>query len=160
MHIDLGPDGELPHAMAGAALFDDPLFSAWIPEEDALRAAALKVEEIQVSQLYIDEQQKREAFDRALAEAAQAYFTPERRERYSRRLFEMAHVLHSDGRPDAARTSAAVARALALPEGAANPFCKALFGHALSALMRPRPPAAEQQQPAATPAEPSRLITP
>jgi len=150
-HIELGAD-ELPHAMAGAALFDDPLFSAWIPEEEALRRASVILEEIAQSQLYPDESQRKAAFDSAIDDHAQAYFTPERRARYSARLYEMAHVLKSDGRIDAARTSAAVARAIVAPDGANNPFCRALFAHAFTALMRPRPPSPE--------ALPSALVTP
>jgi hypothetical protein len=157
--IDFGDDGELPHQLAGGALFSDPLFSAWIPEEEALRHAALKVEEVAMSQLYIDEKQRGAAFERALVDAAEAYFTPERRALYMQRLYEMAHVLKSDGRLDAARTSVAVARALSSPEGAQNPFCTALFSHALESLMKPRPPEASEGAPAA-PAEASRLITP
>lgn len=154
MQIEFGSEGELPYAMAGAALFEDPLFAAWIPEEDVLRRAALRVEEISVSQLYIDDAQRKQAYESAIADHAQAYFTPERRVRYSARLHEMAHVLGADGRVDAARTAAAVARALATPEGGENnPFARALFAHALGALMRPRPPSPE-----APPA--SSLITP
>jgi hypothetical protein len=155
--VEMGPEGELPHAMAGAALFDDPLFAAWIPEEDALRKAALRVEEIALSQLYVDDTQRLQAFDSAVNDHAQAYFTPERRARYSARLYEMAHVLKSDGRVDAARTAAAVARAIATAEGENSPFCRALFAHALSALMRPRPPSGDVP-PAPSPA--SGLVTP
>ncbi|HEX4386618.1 MAG TPA: hypothetical protein VH083_26875, partial [Myxococcales bacterium] len=72
--VEMGPDGELPHQLAGAALFDDPLFMSWIPEEDALRAFALRVDEIAVSQLYIDPKQKEDAFERAAEEASQTYF--------------------------------------------------------------------------------------
>src|SRR5436853_317797 len=36
-------DDALAHQLAGAALFEDPLFMAWIPEEDPLRSFALKV---------------------------------------------------------------------------------------------------------------------
>src|SRR5438132_2310746 len=72
--IDL-PD-ETAHQLAGAALFEDPLFMAWIPEEDALRSFALKVDEIAVSRLFIDAPQRQQAFERAAEEAALSYFTP------------------------------------------------------------------------------------
>ena len=153
--IDFGEDGELAHSMAGAALFSDPLFAAWIPEEQSLRAAAVKVEEVARSQLYIDETQRNAAFESALADAAQDYFTAERRALYSARLYEMAHILKSDNRLDAARTAAAVARALTSVEGATTPFCRALFSHALETLMAPRP--AEAADP---PQRESQLITP
>ena len=143
---------ELAHQLAGAALFEDPLFMAWIPEEDALRSFALKVDEIAVSQLFIDATQRQQAFERAAEEAALAYFTPQRRTLYARRLLEMAHVLSSVGRLDAARTAVAVSRALA--SGAQNPFCRALFTHALQERLA----AQKSAEPAAPPA--GRLITP
>jgi hypothetical protein len=139
--VELAPDDETAHAMAGAALFVDPLFMAWIPEEDALRSFALRVDEIAVSQLYIDEAQRKAAFERAADDAAQAYFTPQRRARYARRLVEMAHVLHSEQRLDTARAALAVSRALLREDGANNPFCRALFAHALEdRLKTPAPP--------------------
>jgi hypothetical protein len=124
---------------------------SWIPEEDALRSFALKVDEIAVSRLFIDEAQRRQAFERAAEEAALAYFTPRRRAIYSRRLNEMAHVLASAGRIDAARTALAVSRAL--EKDAMNPFCRALFTHALAERLEK--PAAKSPAPAA-----GTLITP
>jgi hypothetical protein len=150
--IQLASEDETAHAMAGAALFADPLFMAWIPEEDALRSFALRVDEIAVSRLYIDEAQRREAFERAADDAAQAYFTQQRRARYSRRLAEMAHVLASEQRLDTARAALAVSRALLRDDGARNPFCRALFAHALEDRLK-----APAQQP---PPTPSGLITP
>src|SRR2546427_76958 len=47
------PD-ELAHQLAGAALFEDPLLMAWIPEEDDLRRLALRLDYNATSQLYID----------------------------------------------------------------------------------------------------------
>ncbi|MCA1826084.1 MAG: hypothetical protein LC689_03975 [Myxococcales bacterium] len=136
--LELGDDA-LAHQLAGAALFDDPLFVSWIPEEDALRSFALKVDEIGVSQLYIDAAQRRQAFERAAEEAALAYFTPPRRSLYARRLVEMAHVLAGAGRIDAAKTALAVSRVL--PDEATNPFCRALFSHALQdRLEKEKPP--------------------
>src|SRR6266481_3450065 len=122
------PD-ELAHQLAGAALFEDPLFMAWIPEEDDLRRFGLRVDEVATSRLYIDAKQRQQAFERAADDAALNYFTPQRRGLYARRLVEMAHVLASEKRLDAARTALAVARAL--EKDAANPFCRALFTHAL-----------------------------
>ena len=152
--IEFGPDGELPHRLAGAALFADPLFMTWIPEEEALRSFALKVDEIAVSRLFIDDAQRKAAFERAAEDAAEAYFAPQRRARYARRLLEMAHVLASEGRVDAARTAVAVSRDLQGELGAKNPFCRALFSHALEGRW---------QKPAETPAAPATpggLITP
>jgi len=148
LSVDL-PD-ELAHQMAGAALFEDPLFMAWIPEEDELRRFALRVDEVATSQLYIDAKQRQRAFEDAADHAARNYFTPQRRAQYAKRLVEMAHVLSSEKRPDAARTALAVSRAL--EKDAASPFCRALFTHALQGRLEPK--AAPPQQ------TPSGLITP
>ena len=142
--------------MAGAALFEDPLFMAWIPEEDAIRSFALKVDEVAVSRLYIDDAQRKQAFERTAADAAAAYFTPQRRARYARRLVEMAHVLAAESRIDAARTALAVARDLQGEQGARNPFCRALFTHALEGRWQ-KPGEAQRAPP---PTTPGGLITP
>ncbi len=149
--IELKAEEELPHQLAGAALFEDPLFMAWIPEEDELRSFALKVDEIAVSQLYIDKTQRQQAFERTAEDAALAYFTPQRRALYAKRLLEMAHVLNQTGRTDAARTALAVSRALG--NDATNPFCRALFTHALQGRL-------EQAPKEAPPAQPGTLVTP
>ena len=104
-----------------------------------------------MSRLFIDAAQRRQAFERAAEDAALAYFTPQRRALYSRRLNEMAHVLASEGRIDAARTALAVSRAL--EKDATNPFCRALFTHALTERLER--PAAQAPAPAA-----GTLITP
>ncbi|HMC33690.1 MAG TPA: hypothetical protein VKH65_04760 [Myxococcales bacterium] len=143
------PD-ELAHQLAGAALFEDPLFMAWIPEEDDLRRFALRLDEIATSQLYIDAAQRRQALERAADDAALAYFTPQRRALYAKRLVEMAHVLASERRLDAARTALAVSRALGTD--ATNSFCRALFTHSLQGRLEPKAP---PPQPS-----PSGLVTP
>ncbi|HKB75029.1 MAG TPA: hypothetical protein VKC58_00445 [Myxococcales bacterium] len=153
--IELGPDGELAHRLAGAALFADPLLGAWIPEEEALRSFALKVDEIAVSRLFIDDGQRRAAFERAADEAAEAYFTRPRLARYARRLLETAHVLAAESRLDAARTALAVSRDLAGEQGARNPFCRALFAHALEGRYRK-----DAAQPPAAPPASGGLIMP
>ena len=144
------PD-ELAHQMAGAALFEDPLFMAWIPEEDELRRFALRVDEVATSKLYIDARQKQQAFQDAAGSAAESYFTPQRRALYARRLVEMAHILAAENRPDAARTALAVSRVL--EKDAGNPFCRALFAHALRGRL-------EEKQEPPPPQTPSGLVTP
>src|SRR5438270_1037563 len=153
--IEFGPDGELPHRLAGAALFADPLLRTWIPEEEALRSFALKVDEIAVSRLFIDDDQRRAAFDRAADWAAEAYVTPQRRVRYARRLLETAHVLASENRLDAARAALAVSRDLATEQGAKDALCKAPFSHALEGRYRKDP-----AQPPAAPPTPGGAILP
>jgi hypothetical protein len=144
---------ERASAQAGAALFEDPLFSSWIPEEEDLRRFALRVDEVSTSQLYIDDAQRRQGFEHAAAEAAAAYFTPERRALYARRLLEMAHVLASVGRGERAQIAAAVSRAL--EKDADNPFCRTLFTHPLRGRY-----SADKRQQQPPPAAPTRLVTP
>src|SRR5438067_8852815 len=122
-------DDEVAYQLAGAALFEDPLFMAWLPEEDDLRRFALRLDELATTQLYVDARQRQQGFEHAAADAALAYFTPQRRAVYAKRLVEMAHVLASEDRRDAARTALAVSRAL--EKDAVNPFCRALLTHAL-----------------------------
>jgi len=143
--LDLPPDEEAARAEAGGSLYADPLFAAWIPEEEELRAFALRLDEIAVSQLYLDDEQKRQAMYQAAEDAAAAYFTSARRARYARRLVEMAHVLRAERRLEPARTALAVSRALLREDGARNSFARGLFVHALEqrfARAREAPPAA------------------
>jgi len=143
--IDLPADQEAALANAGGSLYGDPLFAAWVPEEEDLRAFALKLDEIAVSRLYLDDGQKRQAMYQAAEDAAAAYFTPQRRARYAGRLLEMAHVLRVEGRMDLARIALAVSRALPADEGARNAFARGLFVHALEQRFargrEPPPPA-------------------
>ena len=129
--IDLPAEQEAALAQAGGTLYADPLLAAWIPEEEELRAFALKLDEISVSRLYLDDDQKKQAMYQAAEDAAGTYFTPQRRSRYARRLLEMAHVLRSEGRMELARIAVAVSRALPREDGARNPFARGLFVHAL-----------------------------
>jgi hypothetical protein len=129
--IDLPAEQEAAQAEAGGTLYGDPLFAAWIPEEEELRAFALKLDEIAVSRLYLDDEQKRRAMYQAAEDAAAAYFTPQRRSRYGRRLLEMAHVLRSERRMELARIALAASRALPREDGARNSFARGLFVHAL-----------------------------
>ncbi len=134
--FEFGPDGELPHQLAGAALFADPLFAAWIPEDEPLRAYSTRAEEIAKSALHTDDAQRAQAAADHAREAAAAYFTDARKARYARRLREMAHILRAEKRVDAARSALATARALEGQGGSAQAFCDALFSRAADALAR------------------------
>jgi hypothetical protein len=129
--IDLPAEQEAALAQAGGTLYGDPLFAAWIPEEEELRAFALKLDEISVSRLYLDDDQKRQAMYQSAEDAAGTYFTPQRRSRYARRLLEMAHILRSEGRMELARIALAVSRALPREDGGRTSFARGLFVHAL-----------------------------
>jgi hypothetical protein len=129
--IDLPGDKEAELAAQGGTLFSDPLFSAWIPEEEELRGFVLKLDEIAVSQLYISDEQKKEAMYQAASDAGDAYFTAQRRTRYAKRLFEMALVLRMENRVEPARIALAVSRALGRDDPAGKSFGRGLFVHAL-----------------------------
>jgi hypothetical protein len=114
-----------------AQLFDDPLFAMWIPEEAALRQLGLRIDEIATSQLYLDEAQKVSAQDRAVADAAEAYFTPERRASYAERLFEMAFILLQSGHAPGDQLAASAAHALERGDPASSiGFARRLFERA------------------------------
>jgi hypothetical protein len=141
LELTYGEQSELAHQLAGAALFSDPLLAPWIPEEGAFAALLQRTDEIKQGKLYVDEAQRQEALAAAAREAAVAYFDAARRARYARRLLDLALVLRSDGRLDAARTALAVSRALeAGAAEAMEPFCTALFTRALELDARREPP--------------------
>ncbi|MFL5422309.1 MAG: hypothetical protein ACJ79Y_16225, partial [Myxococcales bacterium] len=95
------------------------------------RGFVLKLDEVAVSQLYLSDEQKKEAMYQAASDAGDAYFTAQRRARYAKRLFEMAHVLRMENRIDPARIALAVSRALGRDDPASKSFGRGLFVHAL-----------------------------
>jgi hypothetical protein len=98
---------------ASGRLHELPMLRGWLADEDALRALARKLEEIEVSPLYVDEQQRGEQAARSVAEAVEAYFDEPRRRRLADRLFAVGAHLEAVGDPGDARLATAAARALA-----------------------------------------------
>ncbi|HET9594337.1 MAG TPA: hypothetical protein VFP65_02085 [Anaeromyxobacteraceae bacterium] len=150
----LPPDEEQAALDASARLHDLPLVRGWLADEGALRALAGKLDEIAVSTLYIDERQRAEAGERAIADAVAAELAPsERRERWASRLLSAADHLEAAGDPIHARLGAAAARALrGGVEAARIPFARLLVEKAF--------PAGAATPPAAAPAAPTSLIVP
>jgi hypothetical protein len=125
----------------------------WMPEEETLRRAALKLAEVDESRVLVNQRQKTEAMTDVLGRVMADYWTPARRELYRRRLLDMAHVLHlAPGRDDDGRRLRAAAEAFVPPAAgaSANALERRLFERALR--LEPTP-AAE-----AEPRGPGRLI--
>jgi hypothetical protein len=148
-----GTDEEERAAVASsAALHQLPLFRSWLAEEDFLRTVAARLDEVQVSPLYIDEQQRAAQLERVVADAAEEYLAPARRGRLAARLLAVADHLSAQGDPGNARAAAAVARALSAGQVAGSvPFARLLVEKAFS--RRPAAPAGDAPA-AATPASP------
>ena len=147
------PDAEEQAAVeASGALHDLPLVRAWLADEDALRALAHKLDEIAVSQLYVDDRQRSEASLGAIADAMDAHFDAARRGLWASRLLQLAEHLERAGDSLHARQAAAAARALLAGQPPARvPFARLLFEKAF--------PAAPTREP--VPASPgSSLIVP
>ena len=148
----LPPDEEHDALAASEKLHDLPLLKGWIADEGYLRTLAVKLDEIAVSPLYIDERQRAEQSAQVLADAVEAYFDEGRRRQVSGRLFAVAEHLRERDDPAHARAAAAAARALAAGAPAASiPFARGLVEKAFP------PPAADPTAPPPR-AEPSPLI--
>jgi hypothetical protein len=110
------------------ALFDEPEARTFVPTEELLRELAGKLDEIDVSPLLLDDQQKIDRRQHVLDQAVESYFTPERRTRYARRLFELSDLWNAEGRSASAARAGATARHLA---GAGpildSPFARRMF---------------------------------
>ncbi len=129
----LGEEEEREALAASGALHEQPLFRGWLADEDFLRKTAARLDEVQVSPLYIDERQRRAQLDRVVADAAEEYLDPGRRERLSARLLAMADHLLERGDAAGARSAAATARAVAAGRPASSiPFARMLVEKAFA----------------------------
>ncbi|MFL5273212.1 MAG: hypothetical protein ACJ79E_14235, partial [Anaeromyxobacteraceae bacterium] len=153
----LPEDEERAARGASARLHDLPLLRGWLADEDALRALAAKLDEVAVSPLYLDEQQRAEAGLRLVADAVEAAFDPASRRRWAARLFSVAEHLERSGDTAHAPLAAAAARALlAGTEAARIPFARLLVEKAF-----PAPEVARERRPGAGgPGESSLIIPP
>ena len=124
----LPPEEERAALEASARLHELPLLRGWLAEEEALRALALKLDEIAVSSLYLDEPQRALAMREALASAIAAYFDEGRRALWAGRLYATAEHLARSGDEVHPPLAAAAARALrAGREPSQIPFARLLF---------------------------------
>jgi hypothetical protein len=93
-----------------AELHDLEEFSDWMPDEDTLKIVHSKIEEVESSQVAINDRQKMEQVQKILDQAVESLLEgQERRERYQNRLLEMAEYLHRTDRPKPAQKAAAAA---------------------------------------------------
>lgn len=154
----LAEEEERAAVEASARLHALPLLRGWLADERALRGLAQKLDEIAVSSLYLDEQQRAEAAARALAEAVTALCDEAGRARWSSRLFAVADHLARAGDGEHARIAAATARALRGGTPAERiPFARQLVEKAFPAVAAPSSAAGPR---AAPPAAPGPLIVP
>ncbi len=123
------PEDEERAAVEGSAsLHDLPLVRGWLADEDALRALAHKLDEISVSSLYVDEQQRADAAAGAVEDAVVKHFEAAGRAVWASRLFALADHLDHAGDAVHARQAAASARALrASMPVTLIPFARLLF---------------------------------
>ncbi len=142
----LGEEAERDALTASGALHEQALFRSWMADEDFLRKVAARLDEVQVSPLYVDEQQRHAQLDRVLADAVEEYLDPARRERLASRLLAMADHLRECGDAAGARSAQATSRALSTGRpGASIPFARLLVEKAFSRSgPAPDQPAAER----------------
>lgn len=116
-------------------LFAQSEFRDWLPDERAMQSLTLRLDEIGVSPLFIDEGQRTQALRDALTAAVTQYWTAERRALYADRLYDMAHLLRAAARDEHAALAHASAHALESDRPVeAVPFCFAMFESALARL--------------------------
>jgi hypothetical protein len=156
------PEAEAQEAVASsAALHDLPLLRAWLAEDEVLRTVAQKLDEIAVSPLYIDDQQKTDQSKRAISDAVETYLSDEpRRERLATRLFTVSVHLAAIGEAKGASQATALAHAVRAGQPAAQlPFVRLLLEKAFA---RPQGEAASPApaEPGSSEAPPSLIIKP
>ncbi len=152
----LSAEAERAALEASGALHELPLLRSWLADEETLRRVAARLDEIEVSPLYLDERQRAEQLVRTVADAVDAYFDPARRALLSTRLLSVAEHLERRGDPASARAAAAAARALAAGTPAREiPFARLLIEKAFPSAGPRGSPAGE-----ATPAGAPLILTP
>lgn len=110
-----GVEGQTAVAESGR-LHDLPMVNSWLAPEEDLRALTLKLDEMAVSSLYIDEEQRSDAARSAIEDAIASQLDGTRRALWVSRLFSLAEHLERTG--DTVHYGLAVATASALHDGA------------------------------------------
>ncbi len=107
-----------------AELLDLPELAGWFVDPEAVQSDALDLLEARASRLVVSEQIKAERESAIVTRVVEREFPPEARQRWARRLREMALVFGATGRADVAAVAGAVATALAASSSdvARNPF--------------------------------------
>ncbi len=101
----------------------------WIPDNrELVQSLRSHLEQISHSSLLVNETQRREYALNFLQQQAQAFFDREARQRYARRLFDLAEAFHELSRTSASELAQVTALALEEDWGlSAIPFCGRLF---------------------------------
>jgi hypothetical protein len=111
------------------------LFQSWLPGVDEVAPWLNKLQEVQETPLVLSEPQRQMRLEGVMDEAAAAFFPPETRGWWSRRLLEMAYFLDLKGRGEEARAAQAAGEDLATGVTGAlrgeNPFLQGLTRYAL-----------------------------
>ncbi|HJZ85852.1 MAG TPA: hypothetical protein VKN99_11810 [Polyangia bacterium] len=129
--LELWPQAPEVPREAGLRLHELPECRPWVPDPIEIERVALKLGEVDQSQLLVNDQQKAAARADVMARAVREYFADAgRRERMRRRLLDTAHLLALAGpaRAEDARAARAVADHFApgaSPED--SPFAQRLF---------------------------------
>src|SRR5262249_43130653 len=107
-------------ATQSAQLHSEPEMQPWLPPEPEIRLLAAKMEQVTHSPLELTEAQRSEQTLALFHNAARAFFTPQMRAMYARRLWRMASFFEGTSRAKQAQIARAEARRLY--HGPAEPF--------------------------------------
>ncbi|RKH91311.1 hypothetical protein D7Y13_38850, partial [Corallococcus praedator] len=99
-------------ALEGDQLHATPEIAEWMPPDADVRRLMEQVAALAGSPLALSAPQRQEQVRQKVLDAARAYFTPEVRQRYARRLWRMAAFFEATGRPPQADMARAEARRL------------------------------------------------
>ncbi len=137
-------------ATQGAQLHSEPEMQPWLPPEPEIRLLAAKMDQVTHSPLELTEAQRSEQTLSLFHNAARAFFTPEMRKLYARRLWRMASFFQRTGREPQAQIARAEARRLFHgPAEAISRFAEFLFEKVLWLSQRTAPGESEPDAPAA-----------
>ncbi|HME91501.1 MAG TPA: hypothetical protein VKE49_08760 [Myxococcaceae bacterium] len=114
-------------ATQSAQLHSEPEMQPWLPPEPEIRLLAAKMEQVTHSPLELTEAQRSEQTLALFHNAARAFFTPEMRKLYARRLWRMGTFFERSARQKQAEIALAEARRLF--HGPVEPFSR--FGEFL-----------------------------
>jgi hypothetical protein len=103
-------------AARSAELLALPEMAGWFLDPETVQSDALEVQEARESRLVVSDQIKAERQESILRRVVEREFTPEARQRWSRRLADMAWIFEATGRPDQSALASAAAAAFAPPD--------------------------------------------
>ncbi len=139
----LPAEEEAESLSASGELLDGPLGRTMALPDALLKDLAFRIQEVQASQVLLDDGQRRRQIGHLLDRAIEGFFTPALRRIFAGRLFEMSEHWTRKGQARPAALAAAAARQLSGPGSVlANPLACRLFGrHVDWADEQPSPPA-------------------